>query len=301
MEQIIQRYVSQHGDGDFLTVQEAIDSVQDEAARIIIASGEYVEKIVIPRGKPPITLLGEDVQTTTLVFGDNAHTLGSDGKPIGTFRSSSLFVYADGFTMENMTVANSSGAGSGQAVAAFMDADRMTCRNVRFLGDQDTLYTGKGRQYYIDCYIEGDVDFIFGPANAVFEHCHIHCKRTGGYVTAASTPEEQEHGYTFLDCRITGGEGVHRVYLGRPWRPYAKVVFIRTELGNCISPAGWHNWGDLDKQKTSRYEEFGSVGLGANDLERVSWAKLLDEREASAYTLQNILSGDDGWTPGRIE
>lgn len=289
--------VSKSGSGDFLTVQDALGSVGSQPAVIHIEPGVYKEKIVIPKDFPPVTIRGLDPQNTILTYDDNAHTLGEDGSPLGTFRSASFYIYAPDIVVENITIQNSSGPGTGQAVAAFVDADRIFFKNVRFLGDQDTLYTGLGRQYYENCYIEGDVDFIFGPATAVFERCHIHCKRKGGYITAASTPEHQTEGYVFIDCSITGGEGVEKVFLGRPWRPYAKVVWVRTEIDGSIAPSGWHNWGDPEKETTSRYAEFGSYGSGANDAQRVTWAKLLSEEEAVLLTPDHILKGEDGWQP----
>lgn len=289
--------VSQQETGDYLTIQEAVDSVGNEPVVIQVEPGIYKEKIVIPKHFPPITFRGKDQRNTILTYNDNAHTLGEDGSPLGTFRSASLFIYARDFTMENMTIVNSSGPGTGQAVAAFVDADRAIFRKVRFLGDQDTLYTGPGRQYYDHCYIEGDVDFIFGPATAVFDHCHIHCKRKGGYITAASTPENEEHGYVFLDCCVTGGDGVENVYLGRPWRPFAKVVWIRTEMDASVHPSGWHNWGDLEKGKTSRYAEYGSYGPGASDMERVTWSQLISKEEADLLTPDFVLGGVDQWQP----
>lgn len=291
--------VSQQGTGDFVTVQEAVDSVGIEPVVIQVEPGIYKEKIVIHKDLPAITFLGKDQKNTILTYDDNAHTLGDDGSPFGTFRSASLFIYAQDFMMENMTIVNSSGPGTGQAVAAFVDADRALFRKVRFLGDQDTLYTGPGRQYYDHCYIEGDVDFIFGPATAVFDHCHIHCKRKGGYITAASTPENVEHGYIFLDCVVTGGDGVENVYLGRPWRPYAKVVWVRTKMDASVHSSGWHNWGDLEKEKTSRYSEYGSYGPGANDMERVTWAQLISKEEASDLTPDFVLGGVDQWQPAK--
>lgn len=289
--------VSQQETGDYQTIQEAVDSVGKEPVVIQVEPGIYKEKIIIPKHLPPITFRGKDQKNTILTYNDNAHTLGEDGSPLGTFRSASLFIYARDFTMENMTIVNSSGPGTGQAVAAFVDADRAIFRKVRFLGDQDTLYTGPGRQYYDDCYIEGDVDFIFGPATAVFDHCHIHCKRKGGYITAASTPENEEQGYVFLDCWVTGGDGVENVYLGRPWRPYAKVVWVRTEMDASVHPSGWHNWGDLEKEKTSRYAEYGSYGPGASDMERVTWSQFISKGEAGLLTPDSVLGSVDQWQP----
>lgn len=199
--------VSKDNTGGFGSLQEALDSIPPEhrsAVTIRIRPGIYEEKITVGQQLPPILLLGEDTESTILSWSDNAHTLGPDGEPLGTFRTGTLNVFASGFTAENLTVRNSSGPGTGQAVAAFIDADQAVFRRVRLLGDQDTLYTGQGRQYYDNCYIEGDVDYIFGPATALFDRCELHNKRSRGYITAASTPEGARFGYVFLNCGITG-------------------------------------------------------------------------------------------------
>lgn len=282
---------------DYSRLQEAIDAIPEgceEAVTIRIKPGLYEEKVTIPAASPPILLLGEDSERTILTWSDNAHTLGADGEPLGTFRTGTLNVLAERFTAENMTIRNASGPGTGQAVAAFVDAEWAVFRRVKLLGDQDTLYTGKGKQYYNECYIEGDVDYIFGAATAVFDRCRLHNKRSRGYITAASTPQDEAFGYVFLDCTITGGEGVRDVYLGRPWRPYAHVAFIRTSIDSSITAEGWHNWGQPDREKTSRYEEYASNGAGAAAGKRVSWSRELSEAEAASYRIIHIF---DGWHP----
>lgn len=289
--------VSKQGDEGFGSLQAALDSIprgHKSEVTIRIKPGVYEEKITVGPEAPPILLLGEDPQSTILSWSDNAHTLGPDGEPLGTFRSGTLNVFAENFTAENLTIRNTSGPGTGQAVAAFVDAGRAVFRRVSLLGDQDTLYTGCGKQYYHECYIEGDVDYIFGAATALFDRCHLHNKRSRGYITAASTPEGEPFGYVFLDCRITGGEGVSEVYLGRPWRPHAHVAFIRTQMDASIIGEGWHNWGQPDREQTSRYEEFGSSGPGANPAARAAWSRQLTDKEAAEYRVITVL---DGWHP----
>lgn len=289
--------VSKNSTEGFASLQAALDSIPPEhtsEVTIRIKPGIYEEKITLGPEAPPILLLGEDPQSTVLTWSDNAHTLGADGEPLGTFRSGTLNVFAEHFTAENLTIRNASGPGTGQAVAAFIDAGQAVLRRVRLLGDQDTLYTGQGKQYYDDCYIEGDVDYIFGAATALFDRCHLHNKRSRGYITAASTPEGAAFGYVFLDCRITGGEGVSEVYLGRPWRPHAHVAFIRTSMDGSVIGEGWHNWGQPEREATSRYEEFGSSGPGAHPEARVAWSRQLNPQEASEYRVLTVL---DGWHP----
>ncbi|WP_066340714.1 pectate lyase [Metabacillus litoralis] len=289
--------------GDFKTVQEAIDAAPDNSSKrhvIYLKDGEYREKITIPKSKTNLSLVGESKEGTVLVYSDNANTLGPDGNPLGTSKSSSIFIYSNDFIAKNLTIQNDSGQGTGQAVAAYVQGDRAYFENVKFLGFQDTLYTHLSRQYYQGCYIEGDVDFIFGPATAVFEDCQIHSKRDGGMLTAASTPQDSKFGYVFLNSTITADGGVEGVRFGRPWRPYSSVTFINSEIDASIASDGWDNWGNEGNEKTARYSEYNSKGVGANPKERDPWTKQLTPEEANQYTVQNILKGTDGWDPTRI-
>src|SRR5581483_8819664 len=167
--------------------------------------------------------------------------------------------------------------------------------NCLFLGWQDTIFINRGRQYFENCYITGHVDFIFGAATAWFENCHIHILRDC-YITAASTPPQQQWGFVFSHCKITG-EANAKTFLGRPWRTYASTIFLNTEMSEVVRPEGWNNWNQPEREKTSRYAEFGSTGAGAKSKERVKWAKQLTEAEAKIITLQRVLSGADNWNP----
>jgi PelA/Pel-15E family pectate lyase len=295
--------VAEDGSGDFETVQAAIDSMPDNSSKrevIFIKNGEYREKLTVPASKTNLSFVGESKEGVVLVYDDNANTIGTDGNPIGTSKSSSIFIYANDFIAKNLTIQNDSGQGTGQAVAAYVRGDRAYFKNVQFLGYQDTLYTNDGRHYYKDCYIEGDVDFIFGGSTAVFDSCQIHSKRDKGMLTAASTPQDREFGYVFLNSEITSDEGIENVGFGRPWRPYSAVSFINTQIDSSIAPDGWDNWGDESNEKTARYSEYNSQGPGANPKERDGWTKQLTPEEANQYTVQNVLKGNDHWDATRI-
>jgi pectinesterase len=284
--------VAQDGTGDFTTVQQAIDAVPDyrkNQTTIFIKKGAYSEKLVLAASKTNVRFIGEDARATILTYNDYAQKKNRFGEEMGTTGSSSFFVFGDDFSAENITFENSSGP-VGQAVAVRIDGDRVTFTNCRFLGYQDTLYPHgeKSRQYYKNCYIEGTVDFIFGWSTALFEDCTIFCKKGGGYVTAASTLETTPHGFVFIRCTITGDAPAHSFYLGRPWRPFAKTVFINCVLGNQIRPEGWHNWGKPEAERTSFYAEYGSRGEGGKTEERVTWAHQLTAQEVEQYTFSNI-------------
>lgn len=289
--------VAKDGSGDFFTVQEAINAVPDfrknERTTILVREGVYKEKLIIPESKINVSLIGED--GAILSYDDYADKKNIFGENKGTSGSASCYIYAPDFYAENITFENTSGP-VGQAVACFVSGDRVFFKRCRFLGFQDTLYTyGKrSRQYYEDCYIEGTVDFIFGWSTAVFNHCQIHSKRHG-YVTAPSTDEGGPFGYVFYDCRLTADEGVDKVYLSRPWRPYAKAVFIRCDMGKHIIPEGWHNWNKSEAEKTVFYAEYKSTGEGANPDARAPFSHQLTSLDG--YDIEKVLMGDDGWNP----
>lgn len=287
--------VALDGSGDYKTVQEAINACRafpDKPVTIYIKPGTYKEKIEVFSWITRVRLIGEDPLTTILTFDDYS------GKGNhNTFTSYSVKVMGNDFYAENITFQNSAGP-VGQAVALHVEADRCVFNNCRFMGNQDTIYTGgeKSRQYFKRCYIEGTTDFIFGAATVLFEDCHIHSKKNS-YITAASTPEGKTFGYVFKNCKLTADSVATKVYLGRPWRNFAKTVFINCELGEHILKEGWHNWNKPDAEATVLYAEYKSTGKGASPSTRVPWSKQLTDKEVKAYSLSNILGGDDHWKP----
>lgn len=294
--------VALDGSGDYTSVQEAISRAPMRTGRadprweILVRPGTYHERIYVQRERGNILVRGTDPATTTIAYDLHADLPGPDGKPITTYRTPTVQIDGDGMIWENLTLANTAGP-VGQALAVSVTADRVVFRHCRFLGWQDTVFLDRGRQYFADCYIEGHVDFIFGGATAFFDHCHIHCLRDG-YVTAASTPDGTAHGFVFADCEITGEPGA-KAFLGRPWRDYARTVFLRTAMSDTIRPAGWQNWGRPAAEHTTFYAEFANTGPGAAPEKRVPWAHNLTAAEAAAYTPAAILAGPDAWAPTR--
>ena len=282
--------VAKDGSGDFTTIQEAIyASKAFPYQRVIInvKNGVYREKVHVYSWNTHVSLLGESKENTIITFDDffKKINLGRNS----TFHTSTLLVEGDDFIAKNLTIKNTSGP-VGQAVALSVNANRCYFENCAFLGYQDTVYTaGEGfKQYFKDCYIEGGVDFIFGEATALFENCIIHSK-SNSYITAASTPQGQMFGYVFKSCKLTSDESVDEVYLGRPWRLYAKTVFIDCEMGEHIRPEGWHNWSKKEAESLTFYAEFNCTGFGYKPPERVGWSHQLTKREAKKYTVKNIL------------
>lgn len=287
--------VSRDGTGNFRTLQEAIESVRafmDYTVTIYVRNGVYKEKVIVPSWVENIDIIGEDRDKTIITYDDHANI-----NKMGTFRTYTVKVEGSDITFKNLTIENNA-AQLGQAVALHTEGDRLKFINCRILGNQDTIYTGAKftRLYFKDCYIDGTTDFIFGPSTALFEDCIIHSKRNS-YVTAASTPKEAKYGYVFKHCKLTAEPGVDKVYLGRPWRPYAYTLFIECELGKHIVSAGWHNWGKQSNEETARYMEYKNTGEGANASERVAWSKQLIKKEAEAVTVDAIFRTQSNWNP----
>lgn len=299
--------VSRDGTGEFRTIDEAIEvcrAFMDYTKVIYVKKGVYKEKLIIPSWLTNITICGENRDNTIITWDDHANIkmpvggLDSEaavkGKPMGTFRTYTLKVQGSYITLKDITIENNA-AKLGQAVALHTEGDHILIQNCRLLGNQDTVYTGVGgtRVAFYDCYIEGTTDFIFGPSIAWFQNCEIHSK-ANSYITAASTPAGQKYGYVFYKCRLTADKDVDKVYLGRPWRPFAATIFMDCELGKHIRPEGWHNWNNAKNEETARYAEYGNKGEGASTKNRVKWSKQLSKKEAAKVTLLDAF-GEDCW------
>ena len=299
--------VSRDGTGEFRTIDEAIEvcrAFMDYTKVIYVKKGVYKEKLIIPSWLTNITICGEDRDNTIITWDDHANIkmpvggLDSEaavkGKPMGTFRTYTLKVQGSYITLKDITIENNA-AKLGQAVTLHTEGDHILIQNCRLLGNQDTVYTGVGgtRVAFYDCYIEGTTDFIFGPSIAWFQNCEIHSK-ANSYITAASTPAGQKYGYVFYKCRLTADKDVDKVYLGRPWRPFAATIFMDCELGKHIRPEGWHNWNNAKNEETARYAEYGNKGEGASTKNRVKWSKQLSKKEAAKVTLLDAF-GEDCW------
>lgn len=282
-------FVAADGTGTFRTVQEAFDAVPDRSELwtvIRIRPGRYREKLVLGGEKQHVIIRAEESGTAVLTYDD--HTGKVVGKDtINTRTSASCSLEGNDLVVEGIVFENSAGR-VGQAVALQVTGDRVALRRCRILGNQDTFFArGTGRIYLLECEIEGTTDFIFGSSVALFERCLIRSKKDS-YVTAASTPEGSAFGFVFDGCTLTADEGIARVHLGRPWRPFARTVFLRCQLGGHILPAGWHNWSKPDAERTAFYAEYRCTGPGADRGERVPWSHELSDEEASHYTTGEI-------------
>jgi pectinesterase len=307
---------------DFHTIQEAVNSLEQQsttkAETLYILSGVYEELVRIYRSD--LTIIG--IGQVEIVMNRYAKEQDGNGTEIGTFATPTLFLGGTHLVLENLVIANTAGQGEdiGQAIAVYAHCDQTVFRNCTFKGHQDTLFTGplpptpqkslifggiqvvehhdRYRQLYQNCYIEGTVDFIFGGATAYFEHCEIrslcHVRNQAGYIAAASTPKEQAHGYIFRDCYLTAAPDVSAVFLGRPWRPYAKTVFIDCRMGQHIHPLGWNNWNNADHENTVCYQEFGVQDAAALSMQRVPWAECYEAVDVD-LSKESVFSGLEFW------
>lgn len=294
-------FVARDGTAEFRNIGDAIEvcrAFMEYHKVIFVKKGTYKEKLIVPSWLTNIEICGEDRDNTIITYDDHANVFipGTDRK-MGTFRTYTVRVDGNDITFRNITIENNA-ARLGQAVALHTQGDRLTFVNCRILGNQDTVYTGgiNTRLYFKDCHIEGTTDFIFGPSTAWFENCTI-LSRTDSYITAASTPQNVEYGYVFNRCKIVAAEGVSKVYLGRPWRPYAHTLFMNCQLGKHILPVGWHNWSNTQNETTARYCEYNNHGEGAATKERAAWTRQLTRKEAAKVTLENVFRQNGGWIP----
>lgn len=326
-------HIRQDNNGGYGTISEALNDLirldrenqhhRESPVTLIVHGGIYRERITITR--PFLTMVGTSAAGTVITYGLYARMPMDDIGKLGTFRSYSFMVDTHDFTARNLTFENNSGNGPkvGQALAVYADGDRLVFDGCRFLGGQDTLFTAPlppkaiepggfigpkqtaprlaGRHYYKNCYIEGDIDFIFGGAAAYFEDCEFLskfiAKDINSYVTAASTPEGQEYGYVMQNCRFTGNCPAQTAYLGRPWREFARTVLLNCYIGSHICAEGWHDWGKTDAHDTVFYAEYQSHGPAADMTKRPAWVKSLTPDEAKHFTRELVLGGTDHWNP----
>jgi len=316
---------------DYTTVSEALCHAKELNTSVLlkIYPGIYKEKITIDTPYISIKGMGNSPAETVLTYDDYANDIMEDGSKRGTFRTYSMLIDAHDITLENLTIENSAGLGKykGQAIALYADGDRIVLNNCRLIGNQDTLFTGplppkelqpggfigpkqfseriNGRHYYKNCFIQGNIDYVFGSATAFFDECVFHSvlasetpeeREIHGYVTAASTPEGQEYGYVMNKCRFTSNCPKGSMYLGRPWRDYAQTILIDCEMDECIHPLGWNDWKKENARANAFYGELNSTGTGAS-VNRDSFVKILDDSYRANFRKEKVLGGEDNWNP----
>lgn len=293
------------------SLQSAVDALPEQGGEIMLAPGEYREKVTIHKAGVRLRGLGPDPRDVVIVWSDGAINVG------GTFKSATLNVTGDDFSAENLTIQNDYSlryTQPSQAVALAVTGDRAVFTRVRLLGAQDTLYTGTrkctgvecrtARQYFRDCYIEGHVDFIFGDSKAFFDRCEIHAIAHDEILLTAHsrTAPDQDRGYVFDHCTITADGGARNIYFGRPWRDYAAVIFMNTRIEADVHPDGWREWtpGTTQRLRTAYYAEYRSSGRGADTSKRQPHAHHLTGVEAAKWSAGVFLAGHDNWQPTQV-
>lgn len=318
--------VASDGSGDYTCLQQAVDALPEAGGEIRLRPGVYREKVVIHRNN--VRLIGENPETTVITWSGCAKDRYPDGTEKGTFMSSTLMTTGRDIRVENLTVRNDAGDGRavGQAVAVYAAGDRGSWYNCRLIAHQDTLFCGPlrmpnvtedvgsrsgcaeqtlrvedghlshSRQYFENCYIEGDVDFIFGPYRCWFEGCTLFMGERGGWYTAANTNENQPHGLVFRRCALTGSCAPGAAYLGRPWRRFCRTVFLECDMDEHVAPEGFCDW-DEERVITDRCGEWHTTGARADQSTRHPAQKRLTDEEARQLTVAAVLGGEDGWQP----
>ncbi len=315
--------VATDGSAQFKTVQSAIDQLPPEGGTILLAPGTYRERVWIKQSHVKLKGSSTDPTQTRIVFDLSAGTQKAANSPIPGMAT--VTVNGDDFLAEDITFENDFNrtheqvSQGSQAQALNLGGDRNVIRNVHILGNQDTLYLGsKGcgksadpsciatRSYFTHCYIAGNVDFIYGDGNALFDHCTIYNTQhdAGGYITAQGKHyASQDSTFVFDHCTLTSVEGQTQVFLGRPWRPYASVVYLDTNMGPHIEPEGWREWhpGETHYLSTVFYAEYNSSGPGSDKSKRPAESKQLTAAEAAKFRTKPFLSDTDHWDPTKIK
>ncbi|GBG66932.1 hypothetical protein CBR_g74619 [Chara braunii] len=324
--------VDPSGGGNFKKIQQAVNAAvtmraekPDDRIVIKIKAGLYREKVFVPKELYMLTIIGEGPTRTKIQWGDYTnpnYTTGLKTSNTSTFAVEALGFLGIDFAIENdagwsqkvqMAVASRASLRTlelspgklGSGVAAFV--------NCHFLGQQDTLYAHSGWQYYYRCLINGTVDYVFGNAAAVFQSCSLNSLRTNGTntVTAqARTSKDEDTGFVFRHCDVdqrTTNQSVYlgqvhpyrQVYLGRPWKPYARVAYMFCYLGG-INPEGWMRWTlvgkGADNHETAEFLEYRNTGPGSATEQRVSWSRVMSDDEAPDYTVEKFIKGKK-WLP----
>ena len=309
--------VAKDNSGDFNSIQQAVDSIPAGTPETIyIKKGIYKERVEVRKNN--ISFVGESTDDTIITESYYARMIMPDGSKRGTFRSYTFFVYADNFTASNLTFENAAGFGDefGQAIAVYAEGDNITFRNCKILGHQDTLFTGPlpmkekqpggftgptidgirrvVHQLYEDCYIAGEIDFIFGSATAYFKNCTLFAlnrnQEINAFYTAPSTYEGQAFGYVFKSCTFTGNCPPKSVALSRPWRIHAKTVLLNCSYSDQIIDEGFTDWNKPESHETVYYAEYNGHGEGFKPEKRAAYVHQLNESEAALYTLENVMN-----------
>ncbi|KAI5084565.1 hypothetical protein GOP47_0000734 [Adiantum capillus-veneris] len=293
---IISKYITvdQHGQGQYATIQAAVDSIPDKNTKwvyIQINAGIYIEKVTIPYTKPYIIFQGAGRTSTVISWNDRASSYGTADS--ATFSANAASFVARGIGFKNAAPTPPPGARGGQAVAVLLGGDMMAFYECGFYGAQDTLFDYQGRHYFKGCYIEGSIDFIFGHGQSTYKECELFVKAEPGYLSGSITAQNREDphdagGFVFVDCKI---DGTGEVFLGRAWGAYSRVIFMYTYMSSIVAPEGWFDWDNPSRRSTAYYGEYKCYGPGADTSGRVSWSHKLNDEQAQPFLELSYIDG----------
>ncbi|CAL5364220.1 unnamed protein product [Camellia sinensis] len=301
--------VAQDGSGNYGTIKEALDASLDrrDDSRFVIyvKCGTYNEYLVVTEHMKNVMLCGDGIGNTIIT---GSHSARAGYK---TLKAATVVVCGDGFVARDITFRNTAGREAYQAPALASNAQHSAFYRCSFEGYQDTLYVQRGQQFYRECEISGTVDFICGDAAVVIQNSNIYAKRsrTGKeIVIAASNRNSQDSrtGIVIHNCRIMAGSDLkpvmhsYKIYLGRPWRPYARTIYIQDEFDVAVDPKGWVGTDSRSGVGSVDFREYGNRGWGASTRGRVRWSGYrgtVDSSEAEQFSVANFIQGDS-WLPG---
>lgn len=271
--------------GKYSTIGAALTALGSSKSQacIYVASGTYKEQLTISYGGA-LTLYGQTADADT--YKENTvtitHTISSPAA--GSLdKSATVNVVAPRFKMHNINVVNGFGKGA-QAVALVANADKLGFRACQFLGYQDTLYVKSGTQYYSNSKIEGAVDYIFGAASAWFDNCDIVSNGPGAITASSREIATDNTWYAFDRCNIKGSVADGSVFLGRPWRGLARVIYQNSNLGSVVNAKGWTT---MAQGATPLYYEYNNNGAGSSTSARQFLSPI-----SAAVTKETVLGSD---------
>ncbi|KAG5638853.1 hypothetical protein H0H81_009404 [Sphagnurus paluster] len=298
--------------GEYKTVASAVASLPNDSSSrsIFIYPGTYKEQGLLRYLFTAYTTLSfVSLTTKTQIYGYTADTSSYSGNQVtiqaavtaaqagSNDASGTVRVHKNDFKMYNVNVKNTYGAGT-QAIAFSQYGSRVGLYACGFYGYQDTLYANAGTQVYLKGYIQGATDFIFGRGGLAFFGGNTIGVSGPGWVTASGRESNDAGSYVFDNNKIVLASGAAsgtdgKVYLGRPWGAYAKVVFKNTAITAPLNKALWSVWNTGDERTNNvLFAEYNSSGSGASGASCPGFAKVLTASQAAAYTIASAVGSD---------
>jgi len=297
--------VAADGTGDFATVQGAVDFVPASNTKrvvIFVKKGTYTEIVYVGSNKPFVTVRGEDRNLSVIQYANN-----NTFNPTSTTTRGLFGVDAADFTLENITLRNTTPQGGSQAEAFRGNNNRIVLNKVNLYSFQDTLLLqGQSNQggFVTDSYIEGDVDFMWGSGAVFFQNTELKMLRTDAFYDQARNGAGR-NGYVYVNCKFTRAAGITGSYLSRidpDDFPYSQVVVINSQMdGVRADPWRFDNPSlavTAANYPNIRFWEYNSRDLNGNPVDvslRAPISRQLTAAEAVQWSDPAFVLG--GWVP----